>query len=145
MRNQALWGISALLLLPGAVEAQDRSSPPATAPTASIPLNPIIVTGRSAPIRKRVEALQHAVTPYAAADEPLPRFSDPVCFAAAGLDRATLEPLSDRVVEDAAQAGLGLAGEGCRPNVTLLFVDGVEAVFARLRRRDPACFGYRTR
>ncbi|WP_294329358.1 hypothetical protein [uncultured Sphingomonas sp.] len=138
--------MSALLAAPGAAQAQKELSPPAAvAPAGATPLDPLIVTGRAAPVRMRVEALQRAVTPRTASDEPLPRFGDPICFAAAGLDRGTLEQLGGRLVEDAAQAGITLAGPGCRPNVTLVFVEDVDAAFSRLRQRDPLRFGYRTR
>lgn len=107
-------------------------------------MDPILVTGTSAPERTRLASLSRAISPKVPSDEPLPRFADPVCFATVGLDRATLEQINDRLVADADQAGLALAGSGCRPNVTILFVDGIAATFERLRHRDPMLFGQRT-
>lgn len=142
MKTGVLLGLTALLALPGAACAQDERAVPSSLPAS---IDPITVNGNRATARTRIDALRRAVTPHIPSDEPMPRFSDPLCFAAAGLDRATLEQIGDRVVADAAAAGLALAGEACRPNVTLLLVDRVDAAFSRLRRRDATLFGDRTR
>lgn len=126
--------VDAPLAAPG--QSQDR--PAATAG------DPIVVTGRPLPPKEEIRALARAITPPNPSDAPLPRFHDSVCFGSAGLDRPTLEAIGDRLAADAEQAGLTLAGDGCKPNVITLFVDHVESEVAKLVQTKWWVFGDRS-
>lgn len=139
------WIVPALLF--GTTGAAAQQAQPAAQPEPSATeqrLDPIIVTGRATQDRKQAEALTRAITPRTASDDPLPRFQDSVCFLTSGLDRATLEAIADRIAADAEQAGLRLAGDGCHPNVLVVFVAGIDAELKRLERGHATVFGDRT-
>lgn len=140
----ALWTILALALAPsaaGAQQATDRQAPSAASETAG---DSIVVTGRPVPERKKIRALARAVTPPVPDGQPLQRFDSPICIGSSGLAPATLLAIGDRIAKDAQQAGLTLAGDGCKPNILILFVDDVEGEIAKLSRRQWAVFGDRT-
>jgi len=118
---------------PGAVAGQAAGSS----------AEPIIVTGRPLPPTEAIKSLSRAITPYVA-DGPLPRFNASVCFGTAGLPRQTLEQIGYRLALDAELAGLKLAGDRCKPNVYVLFVDGVGDQVATLVRRKWWVFGDRS-
>lgn len=124
---------SALACLPAA--AQNA----ATAPAAKS--ETVVVTGRPTLSFAQVRALARSITPDAVFAKPLPRFSDPVCFAVVGLPAPFLTTITDRMVDDAQRAGVRLAGERCGANVVVMFVDDGRAELERLRRRQPAFFG----
>ena len=135
------------LMLPSLALAQQASSPasPATASQdrPANPSDPIVVTARPQPSKDEIRSLARTITPRTF-DEPLARFHDSVCFGTAGLDRRTLEDIGHRLALDAEQAGLDLAGDGCKPNVIILFVDGVDAQIRALVQRKWWVFGDRT-
>lgn len=155
MRSSIL-SLLAGVLLPGSALAQQQvpstntappptvSAPAADVPRADVPnADPIIVTGRPLPSKNEIRAMTRAITPANPANDPLPRFSDPVCLGSMGLDRATLVAIGDRFAADAQQAGLTLAGDGCKPNVVVLFVDNVASEIDLLVRRRWWVFGDR--
>lgn len=135
------------VLLPHSAMAQ-QTAPPAgntPAPKGETPAaDPIIVTGRPLPSKDEIRALTRAITPANPAGDPLSRFHDPVCLGSIGFDRATLLAIGDRFAADAEQAGLQLAGGGCRPNVLVLFVDDVQSEIDQLVKRKWWIFGDRT-
>lgn len=104
---------------------------------------PIIVTGRPLPPKDEIKALSRAITPYVSVG-PLPRFSASVCFGTAGLPRRTLQDIGYRLALDAELAGLKLAGDRCKPNVYVLFIDGIGDQLATLVRRKWWVFGDRS-
>jgi len=119
---------------PGGAAPKDQSAPTG---------DPIIVTGRPLPPKDEIKSLTHAITPYAP-DGTLPRFNASVCFGSGGLPRRTLEDVGARLALDAELAGLKLAGDGCKPNVFVLFVDGVAGEVAKLVQRKWWVFGDRS-
>lgn len=140
--RSALWMTLALVLAPaaaGAQQATDRQTSSAVSETDSI-----VVTGRPVPESKKIRALTRAITPSVPDGQPLQRFDAPICVGSSGLAPATLLAIGDRIAQDAEQAGLKLAGERCKPNIVILFVDNVEEEIARLGRQQWAIFGDRT-
>lgn len=139
--------ILAGLMLPGVARAQQLPPPPpAAAPAqdhAATAGDPIVVTARPLLPKDEIRALTRMITPPTF-NEPLARFHDSVCFGNAGLDRGTLEEIGRRLAVDAEQAGLELAGDGCKPNVITLFVDGVDTQVRALVQRKWWVFGDRT-
>lgn len=134
--------------MPGTALAQEvPPTPPAAAPAQDHPASsgdPIVVTARPLPPKDEIRALARTITPPSGSNEPLARFHDSVCFGTAGLDRRSLEDIGNRLAADAEQAGLDLAGDGCKPNVIILFVDGVDAQIRTLVQRKWWVFGDRT-
>ena len=101
----------------------------------------IVVTGGAFPDPKRIRALSHAITPHGGYAEPLARFTDPVCFVAAGLPHDLLIKISNRLAIDAHTAGMPLGGANCRPNVAVLFVDDSASELKNVRAHYPNLFG----
>lgn len=101
----------------------------------------VVVNGRTLPEEAQVRALARAISPRTGWDEPLARFDDPVCFGTGGLARPLLEAIGARLAEDAAEARVPLAGNGCEVNVLLLFVEDGPAELRRLLKRRPGLFG----
>lgn len=136
------------LAVPGLGRAQQ--APPATTTATraqdhpAARSDPIVVTARPLPPKAEIRALARTITPPSGSNEPLARFHDSVCFGTAGLDRRTLEDIGHRLAADAEQAGLDLAGDGCKPNVIILFVDGVDTQIRTLVQRKWWVFGDRT-
>lgn len=125
-------------LLPWTALAQD--APPASTPAAATQSDTIIVEGKPLADEARVRALARAITPRVGFDQPLARFTDPVCFATAGLPRSMLQTIGARLAEDAAEAGIRLAGDGCDPNIVVIFVDDGRAELKTLVKRRPWLF-----
>ncbi|WP_333572172.1 hypothetical protein [Sphingomonas sp.] len=140
------------VLLPGSAMAQQNVPATADAPPSKVEApkveapasDPIIVTGRPLPSKDEIRAMTRAITPIDPSGDPLARFNDPVCLGSIGLDRATLEAIGDRFAADAEQAGLKLAGSGCKPNVLVLFVDHVDSEVDTLVKRKWWVFGDRS-
>lgn len=155
--------VAAGLLFPGFAMAQQSASPsqgakqPPASPVASDtpdpaqgrkapagPTDPIVVTGRKSASRKEISALVHAITPPSPTDAPLARFHDAVCFGSVGLERSVLQMIGYRLAADAEQAGLKLAGDGCTPNILVVFTGGVATGVDTLVQRKWWIFGDRT-
>ncbi|WP_313534956.1 hypothetical protein [Sphingomonas sp.] len=138
-------------LLPVAATAQQAAGPlteparPQASPTtaASPASDPIIVTGRPLPSKQQIRAITRSMSPATPSTDPLARFHNAVCLASIGLDRPTLERIGERFAEDAEQAGLRLAGDHCKPNIILFFVDGVSTEINALVKRKWWIFGDR--
>lgn len=70
------------------------------------------------------------------AEEPLPRFEDPICPGVAGLDTEAAELMVGRIRQNAEALGRKMAeAEGCRPNLIVDFVANGHA-FVQLMDRD---------
>jgi hypothetical protein len=118
--------------------AQDAAPDPQGPDKA--PDKTIVVTGGRAE-KERVRKLSRAITPYVSRDEAMPRFTDPICFVAAGLPRDYLVQIANRLAIDANEAGIRLAGDKCGPNVAVLFVDDGAKELGDLRKLYPRLFG----
>ncbi|TCM41552.1 hypothetical protein [Novosphingobium sp. ST904] len=68
----------------------------------------------------------------AQSDEPLARFTYPLCVGSAGLPAEAGEVVIDRIAEVAASAGLPVAAAGCAPNLMVVFVEDSRAAVQRL-------------
>lgn len=147
MRGTCLLALAGLLL-PGLALAQQASAPAsAAAPAQDHPASqsdPIVVTARPLPPKEEIRSLARTITPPTPPGEPMARFYDSVCFGTAGLDSQTLEDIGHRLAVDAEEAGLQLAGDGCKPNVIILFVDGVDSQVHTLVQRKWWVFGDRS-
>lgn len=70
----------------------------------------------------------------AQADEPLARFSEPVCPGVAGLKREAAEAVVGRIRANAEALGVRLAPDGaCQANVLVVMVDDGQAFLERLK------------
>ena len=138
-RMAALMG-AGLIALAGTIvpAASAQVAPPATAEADA---NPIVVEGRALPEEAKIRALARAISPRTGFDQPLARFTDPICFATVGLPTAVLRSIGDRLAEDADLAGIDLAGDGCSPNILVMFVEDSHAETKALLKRRPGLFG----
>lgn len=103
--------------------------------------DPIVVEGRMLADDARIRALARAISPRVGFDQPLARFTDRVCFATAGLAAPMLRTIGYRLTEDADAAGIPLAGDGCTPNILVMFVEDGAAEARALLQRQPGLFG----
>lgn len=141
-RAAGLAGLALLLAAaPSSAQAQDA---PSTQQDAASPGDAIVVEGRALPEEAKIRALARAISPRLGYDQPLSRFTDPVCFATGGLPRGVLETIGLRLADDAHEAGVRLAGDGCQPNILVLFVDDGHADLKTLVKRRPGLFGDRS-
>ncbi|WP_334183721.1 hypothetical protein [Novosphingobium sp.] len=65
-------------------------------------------------------------------DEPLARYTDPVCVGSAGLPAEAAQVIVDRVSEVAASVGLRTGAPGCAPNLMVVFDRDTTAAVQRL-------------
>jgi hypothetical protein len=65
-------------------------------------------------------------------DEPLARYTDPVCVGSAGLPAEAAQVIVDRVSEVAASVGLRTGAPGCAPNLIVVFDRDTTAAVQRL-------------
>ncbi|WP_163958287.1 hypothetical protein [Sphingomonas insulae] len=128
-------GIVGAMLATAAVHGQ---TVPTTNPVTAA--DPIVVEGRALPDEVKIRALARAISPRVGFDQPLARFTDPVCFATAGLPSPMLRTIGARLAENADAAGIALAGDGCTPNIIVVFVEDSRAEAERLMRRKPWMF-----
>ncbi len=93
----------------------------------------IIVVGRDLPDIVKLRKLTREITPIQSADQPIARFADPICVITSGLPKPYLLQVADRMLADATEAGIRLAGEQCKPNIAVFFVDDSRAELVRLQ------------
>ncbi|WP_448663508.1 hypothetical protein ACG3SL_02215 [Sphingomonas sp. CJ20] len=116
----------ALLPLPAA-PAQDQAQP-----------DPAIVVRHAGPdAEKRARALVDAVSPPLRFDEPMPRFTDPICPGVAGLPAAAAQAIVDQLGLIADSVGLRVGEPGCAPNLLVLAVPDGKAAVRRIERTRP--------
>lgn len=117
--------LTLLALAPAAASAQD-----------------IVVEGkRPSGTPDAVAAKVRAIAPRTGPEAPLPRFAQPVCFALSGLSAPAMRQMADRLAMNAEAAGIRLAGEGCKPNTALLFVNNGQVEAKDVLRKQAWLFG----
>ncbi|MBO9723357.1 MAG: hypothetical protein J7530_03160 [Novosphingobium sp.] len=67
-------------------------------------------------------------------DEPLARYTDPVCVGSAGLPADAAQVIVDRISEVAASVGLRTGAPGCAPNLMVVFDTDTPAAVQRLHQ-----------
>lgn len=134
-RSMRVAAFAGAMLATAGIGAQ--SVPPADPGAAA---DPIVVEGRAPPDEVKIRALARAISPRVGFDQPLARFTDPVCFATAGLPAPMLRTIGARLAENADAAGIALAGDGCTPNILVMFVDDSREEAERLMKRRPWMF-----
>ena len=75
-------------------------------------------------------------------DGNLARFESPVCPGVAGMPGRMAVAIVGRMRADVQAVGVGLAPEGCRPNLTVIVTDDGAALVEGLSRKAPDMFGY---
>jgi hypothetical protein len=136
----AMGAILSVATLP-VVPTRAQSTPVEAQAQAPSSNDDIVVTAREAANEAQVRALARAITPRLPFDEPLARFTYPLCFATGGLPRSMLIDVANRLVSNAQQAKLRLAGERCKANVVVMFVDDGKAEAASIAKRHSGIFG----
>ncbi len=129
--------------VPGAAAAQSAPEGTAASVTQSAPVpaaeqrlgdnGDIIV---AAPTRKVIGNQVRAATGPVSQNVPIARFQDPVCVAVGGLSSKVSSEIAQRMLDDADLAGITLAGDRCRPNTMVLFVDDAHAEVAKMSKSN---------
>lgn len=129
--------------VPSAASAQSASEGTAASVTESAPVpaaeqrvgdnGDIIV---AAPTRKVIGNQVRAATGPVSQNVPIARFQDPVCVAVGGLSSKVASEIAQRMLDDADLAGITLAGDHCRPNTMVLFVDDAHAEVAKMAKSN---------
>ncbi|MBB3035458.1 hypothetical protein [Alteriqipengyuania lutimaris] len=73
--------------------------------------------------------------------EVMERFYQPLCPRVIGLQPDVAQVLADRILANAASAGIEPGDEGCTPNVLVAFVDDVAGDLEDLLENQPWAFG----
>lgn len=132
-------GISALLSLAAMLAAPISGA--AVAQSGASSGDPVVVTARPLPERRQTLRWFGAISGYPPGDQPLSRFTEPLCIASAGLAAKVALPIADRIMDHAQRLGIRLGGDKCRPNVLILFVDNGADRIAWLADHRPGIFG----
>ncbi|MBW6532828.1 hypothetical protein KZ820_18950 [Sphingomonas sp. RRHST34] len=129
--------------VPSAATAQSAPEGTAASVTESAPVpaaeqrvgdnGDIIV---AAPTRKVIGNQVRAATGPVSQNVPIARFQDPVCVAVGGLSSKVASEIAQRMLDDADLAGITLAGDHCRPNTMVLFVDDAHAEVAKMAKSN---------
>ncbi|MDG5750772.1 hypothetical protein P8R33_06630 [Qipengyuania sp. XHP0211] len=101
----------------------------------------IIVTGeREQEAMERVEGMTRAITRRPRVDKPLARQYGQICVGVMGMDPAYAGVLIDRIEANARRLDIAIAGEGCRVNTLVAFVDDGPEEVKQLRKDAPWLF-----
>lgn len=119
--------LSALLLgalLPAIAVAQDRSG------------EEIVVRGTKIAPETLAEAAKR-VAPDIRANQPLPRFIDPLCISAIGFAPHTADAIEEMIERHATDLGAKIDSPDCRPNALLVVVDDVTTFLREAIKEQP--------
>ncbi|WP_230770757.1 hypothetical protein [Sphingomonas sp. Leaf4] len=96
----------------------------------------IVVTAAQRDAMRETARRVEAVLPPTTIDQPLARFTDPICPGVVGLSRETGQAIVDRIGIVADGIGLRIGAPGCDPNVLLIVTaDGRAMVRGLMTRR----------
>ena len=111
----------------------------AAAPGASATLPEVTIASRRAELQPKVSKF---VSQIAARDaQGLPRWMQKVCPQVTGLPKQEGEFMLERLTEIAGAAGVGLAGEQCRPNLFIFVTAKPEALLGAMQERKALAVG----
>ncbi|WP_343526793.1 hypothetical protein [Sphingomonas sp.] len=128
-------------LFPATAGAQTPQTSPAAQGVAPTVSDPIVVTARPLPERRKTLGWFGAISGYPDGDEPLSRMTGALCIAGVGLPTDLLLGVADRIMQNAQRLGIALGGEKCRPNVVILFVGNGAQQVRWLSDHRPGIFG----
>ena len=117
------------IMLSVQVAAQVPVAPP------TMPAPDIIVTGERPATKDEVRRKVERVLPPLSFDQPLARFTVPVCPGVVGLARPSAQAIVDRIGVIADEVGLRVGEPGCDPNLLVLVVPDSRATVRRLASR----------
>lgn len=106
-------------------------------PSAAAGRNPIVVTAQRV---DRQTVHRYVAEVSQTVNGQLARLRHPVCPEVLGMPLVPGARVAARIRQVASEAGLRVAGAGCRPNVSVFFVDNGAAFVRDLRRRDASIF-----
>ncbi len=101
------------------------------------PPSDIVVTASGMPKKKEVRRRVEQILPPLSPEQPLARFTVPVCPGVMGLTRPAAQAIVDRIGIVAHGIGLRVGEPGCAPNLIVLIVPDSRATVHRLADRHP--------
>lgn len=120
----------ALVLMSGAGHAQEQAKDETIVVEAERPRSP-----------GDVKSLARAVGADIALDRPIARFVAPLCLEVVGLKDEHTAAFTQRVNDNARQAGVKIADDGCRPNAMIFFASDSLRQITELRKQNRYLFG----
>lgn len=120
-----------LLALVAAMMAQTPPAP-AAPPAAS---DDIVVTGRMRDRMRDTARRVEAALPPTTLEQPLARFTDPVCPGVVGMARAPAQAVVDRIGVVVDMLGLSVGAPGCDPNLLVIATADGRALVRRMMTR----------
>jgi hypothetical protein len=132
LRRSIIFGCSSLLALPGLSSAQD-------APTAKPEIE--VLGERQTEAEARRDAHDYVrKTGIIRSDDPIARWSAPICPKVIGLHDDDRRIVEDRVRGLAQRVGVRAADAPCRTNIIISFVTDARATARRVASRNPVTF-----
>jgi hypothetical protein len=128
-------------LLPAVLTALAASSPAAAQSARDGASEPIVVEGDRERQAEVVRELAQGLTLPPPVGKPVPKFMEPVCMGAFGIEAGYGAALVDRVAENARAAGAPVGKPGCKPNVIVAFVEDGDRALRALRKAKVDVFG----
>ncbi|HUQ13290.1 MAG TPA: hypothetical protein VM055_03345 [Novosphingobium sp.] len=101
----------------------------------------IVVEGDRQREAEIVRDLAHDLTRPPPVDKPVPKFMEPVCLGAFGIEAGYGAALVDRIADNAREVGAPVGKPGCRPNVIVAFVEDGDRAIRALKKARPGVFG----
>ncbi|WP_174285875.1 hypothetical protein [Sphingomonas bacterium] len=101
----------------------------------------IVVTGQRPSTKAEIRHLTSQVMAIRDATEAVARFDGPVCPTAIGMAQEFDDRLARRIADDAREVGIAVGNDGCRPNITIVFIDNGQALVREIRRSHADLFG----
>ncbi|MDJ0276755.1 hypothetical protein QLH51_08105 [Sphingomonas sp. 2R-10] len=129
-----------LLALVAAITAQAAQTPPPPADTAAATqdTDDIVVTARMRDRARDTARRVEAALPPTTIEQPLARFTDPICPGVVGMARASGQAVVDRIGIVADMLGLKVGAPGCDPNLLVIATADGRALVRRMMARRPA-------
>ncbi|MFL6845632.1 MAG: hypothetical protein ACJ8ER_12210 [Allosphingosinicella sp.] len=131
--------LSRTMMLPAAGFGLAIAAAQAAAPPAQPASDPIVVEGIRLPEKAARDRATQFVrsTGVAAGETPVARWVDPVCPQVLGLETVGERAAEARIRAIAAEAGIEVAPENCRPNIIVSFTPDPASVARAIEKREP--------
>ncbi len=91
-----------------------------SAPSRDRSRDDVIVTGKRAPPIEVTRKILRAITPRVGGNQQLPRMTDAACVKVGGVKLEIARAIADRIVANAAEAGMAVGKPSCTANILVM-------------------------